>query len=119
MIPPYGFGPGNPSHILWGRTRPPLILQWEGRTQTEALGVQNSAENPDSLGWKISYAPFVSADGTQSSQVGNQTRPPIQSLHLTPPWGPGVRGWEGECVMVAEEGKILTSLGRIIPSLAS
>ena len=42
----------------------------------EVLGAQNSAETPDSLGWKRSYALFVSADGTQTSQVGNQDRPP-------------------------------------------
>ena len=45
--------------------------------------------------------------------------PPIQSLNQTPPWGHGVRGWEGSYYMVAEEGQILTSLGRILPSSAS
>ena len=61
----------------------------------EPLGDQSSAENPDSLGWKRSYAPFVSTDGTDPSQVGNQTRPPHSEPQLDPPlgsWGSGLGG---------------------------
>ena len=110
---------GNPGTLFGEEPGPPLLLQGQEGTHPELLGDQNSAENPDSLGWKRSYAPFASADGTQPSQVGNQTGPPIQSLNLTPPWGHGVRGWEREYKMVAEEGPILTSFGGILPSLAS
>ena len=98
---------------------PHLILEWQEGTQTGALGVQNSTENLDLLGWKRSYAPFASADGTQPSQVGNQAGSPVQSLNRTPPWGYGIRGWEREYNMVAKGWQILTSLGRMLPSLAS
>ena len=117
--PPMGLVSGIPSIPFGNEAGPPLQLQWSEGIQTEFLGAQNSAENPDSLGWKRSYAPFASADGTQPSQVGNQTRPPHSESQSDPPWGHGVRGWEGEYKMVAEEGQILTSLGRILPSLAS
>ena len=73
----------------------PLQLQWSEGIQTEFPGAQNSAENPDSLGWKRSYAPFVSADGTEPSQVGNQTRPPHSEPQPDPPlgsWGSGLGG---------------------------
>ena len=117
--PPMGLGPGISDTSIGNEPGPPLQLQWSEGIQTEFLGVQNTAENPDSLGWKRSYAPFASADGTQASQVGNQTRPPHSESQSDPPWGHGVRGWEGEYKMVAEVGQILTSVGGILLSFAS
>ena len=114
-----GLALGNPGTLVGEEPGPPLLLQWQEGTHTETLGDQNSAENPDSLGWKRSYAPFVSTDGTEPSQVGNQTRPPHSEPQPDPPWGHGVRGWEGTYNMVAEVGQILTSLGRVLPSSAS
>ena len=93
-LPPYTVSAGGLRIILWGGTSTPLLLQWPERIQTEVLGAQNSAENPESLGWKRSYAPFVSTDGTEPSQVGNQTKPPHSEPQQDPPWGHGVRGWE-------------------------
>ena len=89
--PPYGVGCWKFSHTFRGGARTPLLLQWQEGTHTEPLGNQNSSENPDSLGLKRSYAPFVSADGTQPSQVGNQTRPPNSEPQPDPP--PGVMGF--------------------------
>ena len=63
-LPPMGLVPGNSGTLLGEDPGPPLLLQWSEGTNTEPHGAQNSAENPDSLGWKRSYAPFVSADGT-------------------------------------------------------
>ena len=85
-----GLTVGNSGTLFWEEPGPPLLLQWQEGIHTGPLGDQNSAENPDSLGWKRSYAPFILTDGTQPSQVGNQTRPPIQSLNQTPP---GVMGF--------------------------
>ena len=114
-----GLTVGNSGTFTGEEPGPPLLLQWQEGTHMEPLGDQNSAENPDSLGWKRSYAPFVSADETLPFQVGNQTRPPHSEPQPDPPWGHGVRGWEGTYNMVAEEGQILTSLGGILPSSAS
>ena len=77
---------GNSGTLFGEEPGPPLLLQWPEGTHSETLGDQNSAENPGSLGWKRSYAPFVSMDGTEPSQVGNQTRPPHSELQSDPPW---------------------------------
>ena len=82
---------------------PPLLLQWQEGTHTGALGVQNSAENPDSLGWKRSYAPFASADGTQPSQVGNQTGPPRSESQSDPTMG-SWDSWLGGGVQYGSRG---------------
>ena len=42
----------RPQHYFLGGTSTPLLLQWPEKIQTEVLGAQNSAETPDSLGWK-------------------------------------------------------------------
>ena len=86
---------GNSGTTFGEEPGPPLLLQWQEGTHTGPLGDQSSAENPDSLGWKRSYALFVSTDGTQPSQVGNQTRPPHSEPQPDPPlgsWGSGLGG---------------------------
>ena len=85
--PPHTVRVGDLRIIFWGGTSTHLLLHWPERIQAEVLGAQNAAETPDSLGWKRSYAPFVSADGTQTSQVGNQTSPPHSEPQPAPPLG--------------------------------
>ena len=85
-----GLAVGNLCTFCGEEPGPPLLLQWQEGTHTGTIGDPNSAENPDSLGWKRSYAPFVSTDGTNPSQVGNQTRPPNSELQSDPP---GVMGF--------------------------
>ena len=93
--PPMGSMLGNSGLLLGESSETPLLLEWQEGIQSESLGTQFSAENPNSLGGKRSYAPFVSADGTTSSLVGNQTGLPHSEPRSDPPlgsWGSGLGG---------------------------
>ena len=95
LPPPRGSMLGKSGLLLGESSETPLLLQWQEGIQPESLGTQFSAENPNSLGGKRSYAPFVSADGTTSSQVGNQTGLPHSEPRPDPPlgsWGSGLGG---------------------------
>ena len=107
----FGNEPGPPYNYN-GRKRSKRILL-EPKTLLKTLKTQTGWDGKDPT--PRSYQ----RTGRTPPRWVPKPGPPVQSLNQTPPWGHGVRGWEGEYYMVAEEGQVLTSLGGILPSSAS
>ena len=112
-------GFGDLKHTLRGGARTPYFYNGKKGPKRGPLGSKTLLKTQTRWDGKDPTPRSHQRTGLNPPWPVTKPGPPIQSLSLTPLWGHGVRGWEGEYYMVAEKGQILTSLGGILPSSAS